>query len=293
MGQICSLFKTVTNQLSSNEDEVHTNDADDIESTTSNPQLLYNIFNPLNSKKALLIGVNYDSNYTRQDDLFGCENDTRRLKQFLIDNLHFAEEDIEILLTEESTKSNIENKLLEMVEFANNNNSSEVFISFSGHGSYMKNDDEVDGQSESICPVDYLRFGQIHDYWIKEYIIDKLPCDSKMFLLIDACHSGTVCNLSFQYDIKTMSTTKIEDNSACSANVVKISGCQDKQVSYDYYNVSEKEYNGALTNSFIETFEEQLDFKEHLLNIHEYLKNRFSQIPNLTYSKKDLLISKL
>lgn len=280
MGAICSYFRKPSKVEESESHFIVTREE--------------NIFFTKNChKKALLIGVNYDDNAYSNDDLRGCENDTQRIKKFLIDKLSFEEEDITVLLTESATRETIEIELLKLVDFAQFYEDSDIFLHYSGHGTFVSSNTESDNQIEAICPSDYVKSGLIFDHWIKDYVINMLPADCRMFCLIDCCHSGTCCNLCYEYRSENNLTKRLEDNSLCQASVVKISGCKDDQVSFDYYNSHREEFNGALTNAFIETFDEYYTFKDHLHQIRSYLQNRFTQIPNLTISHPKLVINYL
>lgn len=75
---------------------------------------------------------------------------------------------------------------------------------FSGHGlRHPENDgDELDGFDESICPVDFTTEGVILDNEINSTIVRPLPKGVTLHALIDSCHSGTVLDLPYVYDIK-------------------------------------------------------------------------------------------
>lgn len=70
---------------------------------------------------------------------------------------------------------------------------------FSGHGSQQKNynGDEIDGYDETLCPLDFETQGMIVDDEINATIVRPLPRGAKLHAIIDACHSGTVLDLSY------------------------------------------------------------------------------------------------
>lgn len=70
---------------------------------------------------------------------------------------------------------------------------------FSGHGTQEISMDgnEIDGLDEAICPVDYEEQGKILDDEINTAIVRPLPRGAKLHAIVDACHSGTVLDLSF------------------------------------------------------------------------------------------------
>ena len=241
-------------------------------------------------KAALLIGINYDLDKSKEDDLKGCENDTDRLKNFLMKEFHFNNDQISILKTKDATKRNIKKELLKLIEYANRHKNTEIFISYSGHGTFINSNLESDGQIEALCPIDYGTKGLIYDKWIKENFINNLPSHSKVFTLIDCCHSGTVFDLPYSFDCKNNQCKRLDENSYCDVSIVKISGCMDNQVSYDYYNSNLNKFGGALTNNFISTYKRGMSFKDHLIKIRvNLLAQNFDQLPNLTLSFDNLL----
>ena len=231
-----------------------------------------------------MIGVNYDDDDSQDDDLRGCENDILRLSKLLMSKFHFKTEDMDILNTTNATKRKIQSALTNMVRFADSNRNAEFH--FSGHGTQQASTTESDNNRESICPVDYKVAGLISDVWLKRNFIDRLPRDAKLFCLVDCCHSGTNMNLCFNYDFESRRLCRDHDNDLTTrARVVKISGCLDEQVSYDYFDDRLGMFNGALTNAFIETCSRKDDIVCHTMKIHEYLSTQgFPQKPNLTMS---------
>lgn len=274
---------------------------DDQDEKQSNEEIVCNLHNNKelfsssnNHKIALLIGINYDTDALKDDDLKGCENDTDRLKRFLVDEFEFEENQIKILKTKEATKKNIKKALYKILQYSNSHPNTQIFISYSGHGTFVNSNIESDGQVEALCPIDYEKNGLIYDKWIKRNFIEQLTSDSRVFTLIDCCHSGTVFDLPYAFDCKNNTCRRYEENSECSVNIVKISGCMDDQVSYDYYNSDLKKFGGALTNNFISTYHKGITFKDHLLKIRlNLLKQKFDQLPNLTLSFDKLLNYKL
>jgi metacaspase-1 len=68
-----------------------------------------------------------------------------------------------------------------------------VVIQFSGHGSYVPDEDgdEVDGTDECLCPYDIYSKGPIIDDELAE-IYSTRAAGVKVVMLSDSCHSGTV-----------------------------------------------------------------------------------------------------
>jgi len=274
MGQILSVFR-----------EVFREDSFEIDEKISEKK-----FYSSKNKKALLIGINYDKNNTKCDDLRGCENDTFRIRRFLIDNLEFKDNQITTLSTDDSTKVNLENEILGLADYANSHDDVDLFFHFSGHGASIKGGGERDGHIEAICPADYHESGIILDEWLKTHFLEELPFDCRLFCLVDCCHSGTNMNLPYVFDATTACSIRDPDNNTCAAEIVKISGCLDNQVSYDYYENNIQMFNGAMTNAFITTFDPELDFTSIISRMTDHLNSqKFNQRPNLTSSHLELI----
>lgn len=248
-------------------------------------------------RKAVLIGINYTGT---DNELNGCINDSVNLKDFLIKNNFFKEEHITMLNDNLTgllypTKENIIKQFEDIVAFANNNNDKivDIFISYSGHGSYQldTNGDESDGKDEVLCSIDCDINGFIVDDDIKKILVDRLGENVNILFLSDSCHSGTVLDLKYTHVINIINSTtinkKIKD-SLC--NVFLISGCTDNQTSADAYVSgpnNKMQYQGAMTASFLKTFKDGITYKNLINGMRKYmLQNRFTQIPQLSSGKK-------
>ena len=251
------------------------------------------IFSKEGKKKALLIGINYNTDDNEGDDLNGCENDMNRLSDWIQAKCYFNNEDINRLDSEKATREAIENGIMDLLEFAKSNPNSELWLSYSGHGSYYFSTRESDYQNEILCPSDYLTKGFISDDWLKREFVDKLPGDCKVFALMDCCHSGS--NMDLPYCLKDNSIVlrekmEVKENMA---NVIKFSGCLDSQVSMDYYNRNMREFQGAFTNSFVMSNKNQL-FRDTLEGLNLHLRvSGFKQISELALSNPELWLWKL
>ena len=251
------------------------------------------IFSKEGKKKALLIGINYNTDDNEGDDLNGCENDMNRLSDWIQAKCYFNKEDINRLDSEKATREAIEKGIMDLLEFAKSNPNSELWLSYSGHGSYYFSTRESDYQNEILCPSDYLTKGFISDDWLKREFVDKLPSNCKVFALMDCCHSGS--NMDLPYCLKDNSIVlrekmEVKENMA---NVIKFSGCLDSQVSMDYYNRNMREFQGAFTNSFVMSNKNQL-FRDTLEGLNLHLRTSgFKQISELALSNPELWLWKL
>jgi hypothetical protein len=256
-----------------------------------------------NRKKiALLIGINYEDD--AQLRLRGCINDTEIIKNILITRFNYKPTDI-IILTDNTnvkpTKNNIRSTLNNIINRIRNENITEFFISFSGHGTnqYDRNSDENDNYDEALVPLDCKKNGIILDDELHEKYLRRLPKNVNVFALMDCCHSGTILDLQYKYKHNGGAFNNgsfiVDQRKTLSSKIIKISGCRDSQYSMDAF-ISGR-FCGAMTSSFENTVNTSRDCRELLLNMRRYLKNnKFTQEPVLTssfnYKKNDQILLK-
>ena len=217
-------------------------------------------------KIAVCIGINY---LGTSNELGGCIIDAKNIKKYLMECQGYKEEDI-LLLTEESPKDstlypvrkNIWNALAWMMQKIRNcpeKETCDAFLDYSGHGSnrYDYDGDEDDGRDETIVALD----GQITDDEIKEQFLIPLHniknVNCNLFMLIDACHSGTFSDLPYALSRRSQWKKNVKyDNISKSSNinVIQISGCKDNQYSTDLGSLG-----GALTYSFCKILKKYKD----------------------------------
>jgi hypothetical protein len=134
----------------------------------------------------------------------------------------------------------------------------ELWFHFSGHGSLVNDAsrDEESGQDSCICPIDVARAGFISDDVIRSNLAALVPKGVRLYMVLDACHSGTGCDLRYKYDDASYLTSRLttlpekyvpNDWSLQQTNyefkrydktageVFCISGCQDEQTSADAF----------------------------------------------------------
>ena len=268
-------------------------------------------------KRALVIGCNYTGTSAA---LNGCINDTETLKEILVSQFRYPAENITILTDDSKVKPTRANILAELEKLIADPLATELWISFSGHGSYQKdeNGDESDGRDENICPLDYSTAGMITDDTLKE-MLDRIPASKRVNLFMDSCHSGTVADQQFAYSYEQVPKTKRvrkrvrrgrrmvwrivnepdghtwvwkprEENakSATKAQIFSISGCLDTKFSADWYVTEVKRTQGALTYAFSVIVKEahgKLTCQELCLKLNEYMKKHgLEQTPVLASS---------
>jgi hypothetical protein len=205
------------------------------------------------SKKAVLVGINY---FNTSAQLFGCINDIVNIKNVLVNQYGYLDKDIVSLRDDSTTTSlrptriNIMTQLTQLIR--NSSSCSEIWFHYSGHGSQIRdqNGDEQDGLDEVIVPSDYMVGGLITDDEIFNIVKDS-KC--KTMLIFDSCHSGSVCDMQWQFEFVDGSFMKKLNSSKkiINPNVISISGCRDPQTSADAYDNESKQSIGAYTNTMI------------------------------------------
>ncbi|KAJ2019030.1 Ca(2+)-dependent cysteine protease [Coemansia sp. S680] len=155
-------------------------------------------------KRALLIGINY---FGTKHMLKGCINDVHNIKKFIIEHFGFKESDMVILTDDQRdnprrmpTHENIIKAMKWLVTDARMNDS--FFFHYSGHGNTVasKTGDEIDGNDETICPVDFETMGQIIDDDMNAIMVRPLPRGARLTAIFDCCHSASALDLPFKYN---------------------------------------------------------------------------------------------
>ncbi|OMP09496.1 Peptidase C14, caspase catalytic [Corchorus olitorius] len=157
---------------------------------------------PRSFKRAVLCGITYNN---WKYKLKGTINDVRNMRELLITRFGYPRECIRVLTEEETdprfipTRKNIEDSLRWLVNDCRSGDSLMFF--YSGHGLRQPdlNNDEDDGFDETICPVDFLTAGMILDDDLNSLIVRPLKPGVTLHAVVDACHSGTILDLSHVY----------------------------------------------------------------------------------------------
>lgn len=162
----------------------------------------FSVFNPRrevgkSKAKALLIGINY----LGQDfELQGCVNDVLAVEAFLLLQ-GYAGDDIRVLVDDGQHDAPTAARILEgfrwLVRGAADGDS--LYFHFSGHGSFVPDasGDEVDGQDETILPLDYNEKGVFTDDLLLQELVLPLPQGCRLTCLVDACHSKSALDLPY------------------------------------------------------------------------------------------------
>ncbi|KAI9313649.1 peptidase C14, caspase domain-containing protein [Dichotomocladium elegans] len=199
------------------------------------PPPKFQLSNCQGRKRALLIGINY---FGSPNELKGCINDVKNVKEFLTTYYNFRPEDMVILTDDQKdprfipTRQNILEGMRWVVHDARPNDS--FFVHYSGHGGRVKdtNGDEDDGWDETIYPVDHQRYpgtsGQIVDDEMHEILVRPLPPGCRLTAIFDSCHSGTALDLPYVYStagsLKESNLFKDAGSGLLSASKAYVSG---------------------------------------------------------------------
>jgi len=225
------------------------------------------------TRKALLMGINYIG---MPDQLSGCLNDINHIQNFLKSNLGFT--DFLVLTDETKIKPKRENIIKAFKTFANSLKPGDVgWVHYSGHGGRLFdfNGDEVTPYDSTLIPLDHTVAGVITDDFIRKHFIEKIPTGVTVYIVIDACHSGSATdsrytyNDSSYYNNKTseqplpttydleewtlrQTMTEFKKYSKTRGFVYTISGCKDDQYSADAFIEKDQLFSGALTSTLLE-----------------------------------------
>ena len=214
------------------------------------------------TKRALCVGIN---DYPLEDmDLKGCVNDAEDWASTLTTHYDFPKTDVTLLLDTEATRSAILQALKAMVAGAS---SGDVLVfTNSSHGTYVAdNDADEPTYDEAMCPYD-TKDNLIVDDDLREVFADLKP-DVRLTVISDSCFSGTVTRapllpptpdnrrmrflnprrigLTELPDVRSRAKPRSELYSESSMKEVLLSGCTDKQYSYDA--LINGRYNGAMS----------------------------------------------
>jgi hypothetical protein len=205
-------------------------------------------------RRALLVGINYTGTPNR---LFGCINDIDNVGSYLYTSRKYNSF---IVMTDNTvvkpTRSNILAGFIALLKGAVAGD--ELWFHYSGHGSLImdRNGDEESSMDSCICPLDFMRSGLISDDIIRNNLAALVPKGVRLYMVLDACHSGTCCDLRYKYDDSSYLTNtkapfpkkyvqsdwslkqtsyEFKRYNKTKGEVFCISGCQDNQTSADAF----------------------------------------------------------
>jgi len=78
-----------------------------------------------------------------------------------------------------------------------------LLLHYSGHGGKVKNTDgtEASGYDQTIIPLDYHKAGQILDDDVHDLLCKDLPKGVRLTAIFDCCHSESIMDLPYIYNI--------------------------------------------------------------------------------------------
>jgi hypothetical protein len=215
-------------------------------------------------RRALLVGINYTGT---PQQLYGCINDINNMGSYL---QKVRKYNSFIIMSDNTaqkpTRANIIAGFAALLKGSVAGD--ELWFHYSGHGVLTRdtNRDEESGTDSCICPIDFMRSGYITDDLIRNNLAALVPKGVRLYMVLDACHSGTGCDLRYKYDDSSYLTNKLATLPAkyittdwslqqtnyefkrynkTTGEVFCISGCQDTQTSADAY--IEGQFAGVLT----------------------------------------------
>jgi hypothetical protein len=255
--------------------------------------------------RALVIGIN---DYPGHDaDLAGCVNDANDIAAML--RARGCEP--VMLLDRQATKQAI---VTEMISLVTSLTAEQVgFISFSGHGTWVpdRDGDELDRRDEALVPADVVdESGLILDDQVDSIL--GLNRKSRLVLVTDSCHSGTVQRLfgtpgqrrrrrflSPAYFLDEVSLSRAQALQSAGLgrkparrqprpNVIHYGACSDRETAADA--VFDGRANGAFTYYFLRALQAtNPTYKQVHVSVREHLPNwDFDQTPQLQGAAKEV-----
>jgi hypothetical protein len=219
-----------------------------------------------------------------------CIRDVHNMANFLLDNK--ISKNIHVLLTDlsKATLKTVQYshskdifKLLDKIIL---NKGDKMIVLVSGHGFSTRDTDgdEIDGMDE------YINVGfQIKDDDLYREIVIRYNTEGiNIVLMSDTCHSGTMFDLPYSYDVVKQTFQKISKRSdILRVNAISIAACTDSQLSMCDIG-SNVGYGGSLTVGLLEYPEillELLEMRYHnIIKIFDRLKKLNQQgILSITY----------
>jgi hypothetical protein len=222
-------------------------------------------------KNAICIGIN---NYPgTSSDLSGCVNDARDWAEVL------SQRGLNVVAHMEDAAATADNITAELRKaVADLHDGDLLVVTFSGHGSFVPDEDgdEADGQDEIWCPYDIMDGGMVKDDDLFD-LFSEAECGSRIVLLSDSCHSGTVSRfmpLSVSHATAPRRSVRflpppvflsradrallpygerirVAYSPVGAHSALVLSGCQDAEYSYDAWFNGRP--NGAFTRAAIDS----------------------------------------
>jgi hypothetical protein len=263
---------------------------DIIQTTKTVPGKVYRRF-------ALVIGIDYldDPNRT----LKGAAMDGMRMKK-LLEGAGY----IVTFLSDNSpnailpTLNNLTQAIINL--FQNKVAGDTLVFYFSGHATYINdtNGDELDGYDElitTIDPYDPISGNQtyITDDILKAIIQKELKTGIKVYCVMDACNSGTILDLKYNYfDGSPSGVTNNQYQSETNGQIYLLSSARDDELSGEAlidYGGGFTTYGGIFTYAFLDVLQSYPSTQ--LLSLKELLNLIRKKIIELGFSEQTAQLS--
>jgi metacaspase-1 len=249
-------------------------------------------------RKALCVGIN-DYPYAG-NDLNGCVNDAKAWAEMLTKNFNFASGDVKILLDSQATKKNTLDALKDLLTGAKAGD--HLVFTNSSHGSYIADTSgDEEKYDEIVCPHD-IDANEIVDDDFRQ-LFQNLPKSANLTVILDNCFSGTATRaavsdilpglrtpddrrvrflspalrglpvLANPWTAKPKSQMKYPQSKM---NEVLLSGCTDKEYSYDAYFSGI--YHGAMTFYALQAIR-SANFQLTYAQLQQRIKNLIEDYP--------------
>jgi hypothetical protein len=249
----------------------------------------------MNTRTALCFGLNYTGTSA---ELSGCQNDAKDWGEAL----H---------MRGFTTRTVLEPKAAEMLDLMRSaidtaRFGDSVVITFSGHGTYVRDvdGDEPDGHDECLCPADCFDGRLITDDELFDVFNDRAR-GVRLLFISDSCHSGTVArfapplapnphaprvrflppgNLDLPQSLKPSARGFSPRAAALKSSALLLSGCRDLEYSYDAFIGGR--WNGAMTRAALDALRE-LPERASYSHWHRLIRQKlptaqYPQVPQLT-----------
>lgn len=225
------------------------------------------------NKKALILGFCYPS---RKEALPGCQTDSQAVSQLLSSKGYQVE-----IVTDENKKS-LGSIISTFLTSATPGG--QYILYYSGHGT--ENNNRTTFYNSDLQP------------WKEEQfrgLLQRVSTGVKLILIIDACNSGTACDLPFCYKSSTTGrpiSLDLASGEPFKADIISLAASHDNQLAYNIYDNGRQGVYGAFTKSFLDQLNNSRNWVELVNNINKELSAlRFTQTAQLCASKLDLLVS--
>lgn len=198
--------------------------------------------------KALIIANNH---YPKQP-LNGCINDASAAIDWLKDR-GFSNDSITLLI--DSTYHQMMKSLTEFTQNVSSND--RLFFLYSGHGTQIPYENEADGYSEVLVPIDFMEDKYVSDNDLK-MLSKSLPAKCRCLALFDCCYSGGIKSLhsrSYTIDKHIVKQFKKSAGSVFGGQVV--SACKENETAKEI--LVNGNYRGAFSYWFFKHVDDRLD----------------------------------